>query len=328
MATSNQKDESGTTISVVIPMYNEMETIQETVTEIDSQMIVLGETYEIILVDDGSSDNTLKICLELMSKNLNLRVISIENNVGHMRALETGLDAALGNYVVSIDADLQDNPKEILEMFKIINQRDNLGNRKYDVVQTVRIDRQTDRFVKRITAMLYYKLMDRLTGYKVLRDGADFRMVTRETLEIIKAIPEKDKVYRLLLPALGFRVAVLETKREKRFAGTSKYNFKKMLALAINSVISFSNRPLRLIIQLGIFSMVAMILFSFVAIYLWANGRTIPGWTSLVVLILISNSLILVSLGVVGEYVGKVFEQVKGRPNTVWTELGIGQKDE
>lgn len=315
-------------ISVVIPMYNERESIQQTLSEIDARMTSLEESYEIIVVDDGSVDETLKICSQLKLQNPHLRVLSIRNNVGHMRALETGLNAARGNYVVSMDADLQDNPKEIIEMYKLINQVDDFGNRKFDVVQTVRSDRQSDKPVKRITAMLYYKLMDRLTGYKVLRDGADFRMVTRETLEIIKAIPEKDKVFRLLLPALGFRVAVLETKRETRIAGSSKYGYKKMFGLATNSIINFSKRPIRLIIQLGVISMVFMVIFCVVAIFLWAEGRTIPGWTSLVLLILISNSLILISVGVVGEYVGRVFEQVKGRPNTVWTEIEINPKNE
>jgi dolichol-phosphate mannosyltransferase len=171
-------------------------------------------------------------------------------------------------------------------------------------------------------------MMTRLTGPTTIPHAADFRMITRETLDIVAAIPEKDKVYRLLLPALGFRIAILETKRESRVAGASKYSYKKMIELALNSVINFSNRPLRVIIQLGIFSMLGMLLFCCYSIYLWANNKTVPGWTSLVILILISNSLILTSLGVVGEYVGKIFEQVKGRPNTVWTELGVGKKDE
>ena len=309
-------------------MFNESESIEKTIRVIRDNVDKLVVKYEIILVDDGSHDETLEICMQLSLEFRELRVLKIENNVGHMRALETGLCAANGDYIVSIDADLQDNPKEILEMFKIINQTDGFGNRKFDVVQTVRKDRQSDKLLKRFTAKMYYKLMERLTGHQILHDGADFRMVTRETLQIIKSIPEKDKVFRLLLPALGFRVSVLETKREVRFAGTSKYSYKKMIGLAMNSIINFSNRPLRLIIQLGIFSMFLMILFCFVAVYLWANGRTIPGWTSLVILILISNSLILVSLGVVGEYVGRVFEQVKGRPNTVWKELGNGLRDE
>jgi glycosyltransferase involved in cell wall biosynthesis len=315
-------------LSIVIPMFNESESIKNTIQVIETHIKELHVNYEIILVDDGSRDETLNICMKLSEDNRNLRVIKIENNVGHMRALETGLIAANGDYIVSIDADLQDNPKEILAMFKIIQQTDDYGNRKFDVIQTVRNDRQSDKRLKRMTARMYYKLMERMTGHQILRDGADFRMITRETLEIIKSIPEKEKVFRLLLPALGFRVGVLETRRENRFAGSSKYGYKKMFGLAINSVINFSNRPLRLIIQLGIISMTLMLMFCGVAIYLWSQGRTIPGWTSLVILILISNSLILISLGVVGEYVGKVFEQVKGRPNTVWTELGIGQKDE
>ena len=321
------KPGSQPTLSIVIPMFNERESIHNTVCVIEEKIKDLVETHEIILVDDGSNDGTVEICLKLSLQNPNVRVFSIGNNVGHMRALETGLSVALGDYVVSIDADLQDNPEAIVEMYRLIKQRDSFGNRLFDVVQTVRTDRSSDKPTKRITARMYYKLMEKLTGHEVLRDAADFRMITRETLDIIKSIPEKDKVFRLLLPALGFKVAVLETKREVRNAGKSKYSYRKMFGLALNSVINFSNRPLRIIIQMGVVSMLLMIIFCCYSVYLWTQNRTIPGWTSLVVLILISNSLILISLGVVGEYVGKIFEQVKGRPNTVWTELRNDKKN-
>lgn len=327
MAISNQDTDNVPTLSVVIPMFNEMETISHTVSVIEANLESLKENYEILLVDDGSRDKTLEISMQLSLNDSRIRIISLGRNMGHMRALEAGLLASSGEFVVSMDADLQDNPQEILEMLRIIRLKDAYGNDFFDVVQTTRSDRMTDNLFKRFTAGIFYRIMQQLTGQIALPHAADFRMISRKTLDVINQIPEKEKVYRLLLPALGFRVAVLETRREARFAGKSKYNLRKMSGLAVNSIINFSNRPLRIILQMGLASMMLMILFCVYSVYLWTQDRTIPGWTSLVVLILISNSLILISLGVVGEYVGKIFEQVKGRPNTVWSELRYDKKN-
>ncbi len=317
----NRETESAPTLSVVIPMYNEMQSIQQTVSEVQTSLQDLKENYEIILVDDGSIDNTVEICKQISLRDPRIRLVMLNRNMGHMSALETGLTLSLGQFIVSMDADLQDNPKDILEMLRVIRLKDNHGNPLFDVVQTTRLDRKNDSYLKRMTAGIYYRLMKQLTGQTAIPHAADFRMISRKTLEVISKIPEKEKVYRLLLPALGFRIAILETKRETRFAGKSKYNVKKMIGLAINSIINFSNRPLRIITQIGVLSMMLMIVFCFYSVYLWYQNRTIPGWTSLVIIVLISNSLILISLGVVGAYVGKVFEQVKGRPNSVWTEF-------
>ena len=321
MVTLNRETESAPTLSVVIPMYNEMQSIQQTVSEVQTSLQDLKENYEIILVDDGSIDNTVEICKQISLRDPRIRLVMLNRNMGHMSALETGLTLSLGQFIVSMDADLQDNPKDILEMLRVIRLKDNHGNPLFDVVQTTRLDRKNDSYLKRMTAGIYYRLMKQLTGQTAIPHAADFRMISRKTLEVISKIPEKEKVYRLLLPALGFRIAILETKRETRFAGKSKYNVKKMIGLAINSIINFSNRPLRIITQIGVLSMMLMIVFCFYSVYLWYQNRTIPGWTSLVIIVLISNSLILISLGVVGAYVGKVFEQVKGRPNSVWTEF-------
>ena len=327
MANSNLFTPREPMLSVVIPMFNEMETISHTLSEIEFSLNGLKENYEIILVDDGSTDKTLEISIQLSHNDSRIRIVSLGRNMGHMRALEAGLLASSGEFVVSMDADLQDNPNEILEMLRIMRLKDSYGNDLFDVVQTTRSDRMTDNLFKRITAQVYYKLMKQLTGQIALPHAADFRMISRKTLDIVNQIPERDKVYRLLLPLLGFRVAILETRREARFAGKSKYSLRKMLNLAVNSIINFSNRPLRIILQLGLATMMLMLLFCAYSVYLWSQNRTIPGWTSLVVLILVSNSLILISLGVVGEYVGRIFEQVKGRPNTVWTELRIDKKN-
>jgi polyisoprenyl-phosphate glycosyltransferase len=316
-----------TRISVVIPAFNESECLNATLQTIQSILNDMALEYEILVVDDGSTDETLSIATGLSQNDSRIRVLSFSHNRGHMRALEAGLLSSKGEFVVSIDADLQDDPRLIPEMYAALAKKDHFGNPIFDVSQSVRTDRSSDSILKKWSAKTFYKLMSRMTGTVVIQHAADYRMIRREALDIVNQIPEREKVYRLLLSSLGFRIHLIETKRRARQAGKSKYGLKKMFGLAINSLINFSNRPLRLIIQMGFVSMFLMIFFCCYSVYLWTQNRTIPGWTSLVVLILISNSLILISLGVVGEYVGKIFEQVKGRPNTVWTEFRSGQKN-
>jgi dolichol-phosphate mannosyltransferase len=314
-------------ISIVIPMYNEAECIENTVAEITSHLRNLPETFEIILVNDGSTDGSQVIAKNLANSDERIRLISFTRNMGHMKALEAGLLASYGELIVSIDADLQDDPSYITEMYRIIKQTDEYGSKLFDVVQSVRSDRSTDTFWKKISATMYYKIMHLLTGTEVIPQAADFRMLTRKTLDLVNQIPETGKVYRLLLPSLGFRIATLETRREERFAGKTKYTFKKMTELAADSLISFSKRPLRLIIKIGVIFLLSMLTYLLFSLYQWSNGATIQGWTSLLIVVLLSNSLVLISLGVIGEYIGRVFEQSKGRPSIVWTEYNSEPKN-
>ena len=319
----------GRLISVVIPVFNESECIANTVQVVRRVLESANFEYEILIVDDGSTDATLELAQEISQESAGVRVLSLNLNRGHMKALEAGLRASTGDFIVSIDADLQDNPNEIPEMHRLLSQVDAFGNRLFDVAQSVRGNRDTDAKWKKMTASIYYKVIGKMAGNGVLQQAADFRMLTREALDIVNQIPESDKVYRLLLPTLGFRVITLETKRDSRYAGKSKYTLRKMITLAIDSLINFSRRPLRLILKFGFYSMLLMILFCIYSIYEWSQGKTIPGWTSLTIIVLISNSLVLISLGVIGEYVGRIFEQSKGRPGVIWTEYKFeGRIDE
>ena len=308
-------------ISVVVPAYNEEESIVHSVNVIDEVVSTLTKDYELVIVNDGSIDDTRTLLLLLARENPHIRIIDFSSNRGHMAAIDAGLKNCRGNYIVTIDADLQDDPKDILEMYRIIQEKDLHGNALYDVIQTVRTTRVTDNFLKKYSAKIYYVVIGKLTGIPIAHHAADFRMLTKTTNNLLCNLPETRKIYRLLIPALGFKVYNLETTRHKRFAGKSKYPLSKMIQLALNSLLDFSTTPLRIMIKIGFISTVFMFTFGITAFVLWLNGSTIPGWTSLVFLVLTSNSLVLLSLGVIGLYVGNLNEQVKRRPNGIWQEI-------
>jgi dolichol-phosphate mannosyltransferase len=312
-------------ISVVIPAYNEKESIVHSLEVIRSTILKITNDFEILVVNDGSTDGTRELILQMVSTETCLRMIDSSANRGHMAALEAGLRASKGNFVVSIDADLQDDPNAILEMYSIIQKKDETGNYIYDVVQAVRTSRSSDTLFKRFSAKIYYKLIRKLTGIPIAHHAADFRMITRKANEVLCGLPENRKIYRLLIPSIGFSVFNLETVRHKRYAGVSKYPFSKMITLALNSFWDFSIVPLRLMIKVGLISTFLMLSFGVATLLLWLNGSTIPGWTSLVFLLLTSNSIIVLSLGVLGLYIGNLHDQIKARPNGIWTEVKLAK---
>jgi len=323
----NRLDEQQVEISVVVPAYNEEESIIHTLEVIRSVISRITNDFEILVVNDGSTDNTRNLLLQMASNTAHIRIIDSVANRGHMAALEAGLRVSAGKFVVTIDADLQDDPSAIADMYSIIQKKDEFGNHVFDVVQAVRTIRSSDTIFKRISAKIYYKVIRNLTGIPIAHHAADFRMITRKANEVLCSLPENRKIYRLLIPSIGFNVFNLETVRGKRFAGTSKYPLLKMINLAVNSFLDFSIKPLRLMIKVGLISTFLMFSFGVTALFLWLNGSTIPGWTSLVFLLLTSNSVILLSLGVLGLYVGNLHDQIKARPNGIWTEVQVHQSN-
>jgi glycosyltransferase involved in cell wall biosynthesis len=315
-------------ISIIIPAFNEEESITHSLEVIDFVVSKITNNFEIIVVNDGSTDSTKQLIILAKTTEARLRLIDSSVNRGHMAALEAGLRASSGNFIVSIDADMQDDPNVIADMYSIIKQKDEAGNQIYDVVQAVRTTRSSDTVFKRISAKIYYKLIRKLTGIPIAHHAADFRMITKKTNEILCALPENRKIYRLLIPSIGFNVFNLETVRHKRYAGASKYHLSKMINLALNSFLDFSIKPLRLMIKVGLFSTLIMFSFGIATLLLWVNGSTIPGWTSLVFLLLASNSLIVLSLGVLGVYIGNLHEQVKARPSGIWKEIQLHHSDD
>lgn len=318
-------------LSVVIPAFNEESVIEETISRVKMVLEKHKIKHEIIVVNDGSTDKTLDLLKECLLID-NIRIINISANVGHMNAIRAGLEASFGEFVVTIDADLQDPPEAIPEMLKIIAtniQGDSLNSRgeyeessySCDVVQAFRSDRTTDTFWKKWTASLYYKIIKKITGISLIPHAADFRVMNRNVVSQLLELPEKRLVFRLLIPSLGFQVVPFPIQREKRYAGKTKYTNRKMIALAIDSIIGFTNRPLRILAFVGFFSSGILLIGSISTLLLYLFGDTLPGWPSLVLLILSFNAFLFAGLGLVGEYVGRIYELTQARPTVRWKEL-------
>lgn len=301
-------------IVIIVPAFNEEETIVETSKELS---IVLEKLIKeknaniqskILFVDDGSKDDTWKKIKELKNKNKLITGIKLSRNFGHQNAVLAGLKTSSdAGYTITIDADLQDDPNKIIDMVNIA-ERDNV-----DVVYGVRNDRKTDSWFKKTSAQSFYKLMN-ILGAKTIANHADFRLISKRALEVLLTYRERRIFLRGLVTELGFKTAIVEYKRTPRTAGESKYPLKKMIAFAIDGVVSFSTKPIKIVINLGFL----VILFG-VGIFLYAlfknfSGEVTRGWTSLIASIWILGGVQLVAFGVIGEYVGQIVDEVKKRP--------------
>ena len=232
-----------------------------------------------------------------------------------MAAISAGLLEARGSVIVTIDADLQDPPSKIKDMYLVWQET------KCDYVQGVRADRSTDTFFKRNTARLFYKLANRITGIPIMMNGGDFRLITREVQIALNNLSEGNKIYRFLIPWLGFKAAYLPYERQKRVAGKTKYHFSKMLNLALDSFLSFSSKPLRLLSHFSLITMSLMISLAFLFFILHFITDTIPGWTSLIFIILASNAAMLGGISIIGEYIAKIYEISLNRPAVIYKEV-------
>ena len=299
--------------AIVVPCYNEEAVLNETTGRLLEVMQRVAEKHadlqgRIVYVDDGSSDGTWPLIGSLSKQHPQVMGLKLAHNAGHQHALWAGLEwaAAHVDAAISIDADLQDDVNVIPEMIDLF-----LGGK--DIVYGVRRDRPTDTWFKRTTALAFYKLMSKLGG-DIVYNHADYRLMSRRTLAALMTYGERNLFLRGMVRTLGFPQAMVYYDRGERFAGESKYPLRKMLAFAIDGITSFSVRPLRLISIVGLSFMLvalAVIVYGLVA---WLCGRTIQGWTSLLVSLWFIGGAILVALGVIGEYVGKIYAEVKRRP--------------
>lgn len=295
-------------LSVVIPIYNEEAVLPLLAQRLRPLLDELDQPYEVLAVDDGSADATSAVLFGMRRTWPELRVVRLRRNSGHQAALTAGLEHAVGDYVVTIDADLQDPPEKIGEMLALAVEQ------RLDVVYGVRVDRASDSFAKRGTAALYYRLMRRIVGADVRSHGGDFRLLSRAAVDALRSLPNHQPVYRLLVPWLGFPSGEVQYVRERRAAGSTKYPLGKMIRLAWDSVTSFSPAPLRLATTsgLGALALCALaILGTFVS---FAMGKTVSGWSSLIIAVVFLGAVQLVCLGLLGEYVGRIFSMVQQRP--------------
>ena len=313
---------------IVVPCYNEEEVLHET----NYRLAALLESLEkegsiragsILYVDDGSHDHTWELVEEFAASGSPVKGLKLAHNVGHQQALWAGLEYAAthADAVVSIDADLQDNVESIREMVDYFNKG-------IDIVYGVRRERRTDSFFKKTTAQLFYCLMSNLGG-EIVYNHADFRLMSRRTVEALMSYPERNLFLRGMVCSMGFPSAVVYYDREKRFAGESKYPFSKMLSFAVDGITSFSVRPLRYIVLLGLLFILISIVAIIYGFLSYLEGDTIPGWTSLLVSIWFIGGMVTTAIGIIGEYVGKIYKEVKRRPRYFVEKVaGIGKASE
>ncbi|MBK3623796.1 MULTISPECIES: glycosyltransferase family 2 protein [Streptomyces] len=299
---------AATVLSVVIPMYNEEEVLPALVSRLRPVLADLGVGYEVVAVDDGSTDRTAELLAAFRLGWPQLRVIGLRRNSGHQAALTAGLDRAHGAYVVSIDADLQDPPEKIPEMLRLARAE------SLDIVYGIRADRASDTGFKRWTAGLYYRLVRRLAGPSVPAQAGDFRLLSRAAVDALKALPDQQRVYRLLVPWLGFPSGEVTYERAPRPAGQSKYPLGRMIRLAVDSVTGFSAAPLRIATWLGGFAFLVCLGLMIYTLSAHAFQHTVPGWTSLFIGVLFIGAVQLVCVGLLGEYVGRIYTAVQNRP--------------
>lgn len=295
-------------LTVVVPMFNEEEVLPLFVERLRPVVDELGVPYEVLAVDDGSEDQTAVLLQREAHSWPQLRILRLRANSGHQAAISAGLARARGDYVVTIDADLQDPPELVSEMLGRA-RRENL-----DVVYAVRSDRSTDTAFKRLTAKGYYDTMSRLGAHHGPQQAGDFRLMSRATVDAVNALPEHHRVLRLVVPQLGFPSGVVTFKREERAAGTSKYPLSKMIRLALDSITGASVAPLRIATWLGLIGGIAAFAILIYAVVGYHTGATIPGWTSTFAIIAAFGGLQLLCLGILGEYVGRMYTAMQRRP--------------
>jgi polyisoprenyl-phosphate glycosyltransferase len=301
-------------ISIVVPAYNEEEGLSELYRRIAASAQAWGEDFELILVDDGSRDRTLAIATDLAQADRRVKVVSFSRNFGHQAAVSAGLAHSKGNIVAVMDADLQDPPEELHQFITKIREG-------YDVVYAVRTKRKEGPF-KRLAYYLYYRLLARLATLDIPLDAGDFCVMSGAVVDAINALPERNRFVRGLRTWVGYRQTGLAYERAARFAGDSKYPFSKLLKLAADGIINFSYRPLQLISLLGFFTAALAVVLGLIVLVLYIGDHTIlgfnprqaRGWTSLALLLLFSSSVQLVGMGILGEYIGRIFEETKARP--------------
>jgi glycosyltransferase involved in cell wall biosynthesis len=298
-------------LSVVVPIYCEEQVIHEFYKRVKNVLVSLEQRcrHEIIFVDDGSSDRTSKILKEISQKDKYVGVISFSRNFGHQIAITAGLDAACGDAVVIIDADLQDPPELIPEMYAKWEEG-------YKVVYGVRKKRKGETIFKLMTAKLFYRMLGKLSKVEMPFDSGDFRLIDRIVVDALKSIREEDRYIRGLIAWIGFPQYGLEYERDIRYAGKTKYTLGKMIRFAFDAITGFSDKPLYLSSLLGIiitFTSFLLILWSLIHKFINPES-SIPGWTSTIVIILFLGGIQLVSLGLIGQYIGRIHRRIKHRP--------------
>lgn len=294
--------------SIVVPVYNEEEVIHETYRRLTEVMHSTKEAYELLFVNDGSRDRTAEIIKEYSEQDPAVVLLDFARNFGHQIAITAGMDYARGEAVVVIDADLQDPPELILEMIEKWKQG-------FDVVYAKRTKRKGETYFKKQTAAMFYRFLRAMTDIDIPLDTGDFRLLDRKVCNQMNSIQEKNRFVRGLVSWVGFKQIAVEYERDERLAGESKYPLKKMLKLSMDGITSFSYKPLKLASYAGVTLSGIGFIYLLVVLYLKLfTDSTITGWSSLIVIQLFFSGIILIILGMIGEYIGRIYDETKNRP--------------
>lgn len=296
-------------ISIVVPMYFEELVVEECYKRLTSMAAGNNLNYELVFVNDGSTDKTLDMLEGLAKSDNHVKVISFSRNFGHQVAITAGMYKAQGDAVIVIDADLQDPPELIPEMVK-------LWEDGYEVVYAKRKKREGESFFKLATAKMFYKVLDKLSSVKIPLDTGDFRLIDRKVVEALRAMPEKNRFVRGMVSWAGFKQIPLEYERKERFAGETKYPFKKMLKLALDGILSFSAKPVKAIEYTGGFIIIAsFLILGFTVLNLLLGIISINLSTALIIsAFMLIGGIQLLSMGVIGEYIARIYDETRDRP--------------
>jgi len=308
-------------ISVIIPTYNEEANINMLYERLTGVMQQMALKYELIFVNDGSKDKTISLIKALADQHEQVRFIDLSRNFGHQIAVSAGLDYSVGDAVVIIDADLQDPPELIIDMYKKMDEG-------FQVVYAKRKSRKGESFFKLWTAKVFYRILSKITSVSIPVDTGDFRIIDRKVVDVLNSMPEKHKFLRGQIAWIGFNQTYIEYERQERFAGETGYPFSKMLKFALDGITAFSDLPLKLVTYFGfIVSFISFLLMLYALYARFISRDYEPGWTSLMLVTLFIGGIIMIALGVIGEYLSRIDGNIRNRPLYVVRNTNI-PKDE
>lgn len=307
--------------SLVIPIYNEESTIPELYQRVSTVMDGLDDRSELILINDGSNDRTLALLRGLHDRDDRVIYLSLARNFGHQIAVTAGLNYVQGEVIIVLDGDLQDPPELIPDLLA-------LWRKGYHVVYAQRRKRLQESWFKRLCAYGFYRILRQLANVDIPTDTGDFCLMDRQIVDLLNQMPERNRYLRGLRAWVGFNQTALTFDRDPRFAGEVKYTFGKSFALAINGLVSFSIIPLRLSTYLGLFSAVVAIVMAFLVLYwrIFTPNSTLTGFATIAIAIFFLGAVQLISIGILGEYIGRIYEEVKNRP--LYTLAEVGRKEQ
>ncbi len=312
-----------TALSIVVPCYNEQEclaALHERLTK--AARSAAGDDYELVLVNDGSSDRTWPMMRDLAASDPHLIAVNLSRNHGHQLALTAGLDLCRGDTILIIDADLQDPPELLGDMLEAMRRED------ADVVYGVRSSRAGETRFKRATAHAFYRMLARATDVDIPLDAGDFRLMSRRALNVLLSMPEQSRFIRGMVAWIGFKQVPFAYQRDERFAGETKYPLSKMIRFALDALTGFSSAPLKLASHASVWLAAGSVLLIAYIAFAWLAGRSIPGWTSLMLVVVVLGAVQMFVLGMMGEYIGRLYSQAKQRPLYIVQEIAGGQPAE